>query len=61
MIYKVFVSNGHEGNKFYVENEPQANLLFNMAVASKIFTYVELAEVTEECFLKKEWAADEEE
>ena len=59
MKYKVFVSNGYEGDSFYTDNEPQAHLLFNMAVDSKMFAYVELAEVQEECFVKREWSDDE--
>ena len=61
MRYKVFVSNGHDYRNFYLDNEPQADLLFDMAVNSGMFAYVYLAEVTEECFLKKEWAEEDEE
>ena len=58
MRYKVFCSNGYDGYSFYCDNNEKAHLLFNMAVASEMFSYVDLAEVTEECFLVKEWAND---
>ena len=61
MIYRILVSNGYESDNFYTENEPQAHLLFNMAVSSKMFAYVEMAEVTKEYFTKREWCEDDEE
>ena len=59
MQYRVFVSDEWEYDSFYVENRSQAELLFNMAVSSKMFTYVELAEVKEKLVIKKEWADDD--
>lgn len=61
MRYKVMVSDGHDYTCFYTDSEPQANLLFDMARHSKMFSYVEMSEVTEECFLKREWYEDDEE
>lgn len=57
MRYKIFCSTGHEADTFYCDRKDQAHLLFNMAVESKFFEYVELAEVTEECFAVREWSA----
>ena len=58
MRYKVFCSNGYEGDSFYIEDKSKANLLFNMAVDSKMFEYVSLEEVIDEGFLQREWSAD---
>ena len=55
MNYRVFVSDEWENNSFYVENRQQAELLFNMAVNSKMFSYVELAEIKENLITKREW------
>lgn len=60
MKYKVFVSNGNDSTSFYCDTKESANLLFNMAVNSGMFTYVELADVIDECFLQKEWSANNE-
>ena len=59
MRYRVMVSNGYENDCFYTEYKSQADLLFNMAVDSKMFSYVELAEVREECYIKREWAEED--
>lgn len=56
MRYKVLVSNGYDVDSFYTENKSQADLLFNMAVESKMFGYVGLYEAKEESFIKREWA-----
>lgn len=56
MKYRVLVSiNGYEADRFYTEDKPQADLLFNMAVESKMFSYVELAEAQEEYIPKRDW------
>lgn len=60
MRYKVFCSNGHDGDSFYIEDKGKAHLLFNMAVDSKMFAYVSLEEVIDEGFLQREWSADDE-
>jgi hypothetical protein len=56
MQYKILVSDDYLVDSFYVENKAQAELLFNMAVESKMFTYVQLTEIREESSVKKEWA-----
>lgn len=59
-MYKVFVSTGYDHDSFYCEREGQAHLLFNMAVDSKMFSYVELCKVEEECFGMREWSTEDE-
>ena len=61
MRYKIFCSNGYEPVSYYCDDKRQADLFFNMAVESKTFEYVELAEVAEEYFTKREWSANENE
>lgn len=60
MRYRVLVSNGNDSTSFYSDTKEYADLLFNMAVNSGMFTYVELADVIDECFVRKEWSADDE-
>lgn len=56
MKYRILVStNGCEVDRFYTEDKSQADLLFNMAVESKMFSYVELAEAKEEYIPKRDW------
>lgn len=59
MRYKVFCSNGHKPNSFYVEDHSDAQLLYNMAIKSGFFEYVELLQVCDETFMLKEWEADD--
>ena len=60
MRYKIFCSNGWEPDTFYCDTKGQADLLYNMAVASKFFQYVELAEVVEDYFTRREWSSKDE-
>ena len=61
MRYRVFVSNGDDYYEFYEEYEEKAELLFDMAVKSKFFCYVELSVVEDRAFVKKEWAEEDDE
>ena len=56
MRYRVMVSNGYDSDYFYTDDKSQAHLLFNMAVESKMFSYVALDEVQVEYYTKREWA-----
>lgn len=59
MRYKIFCSNGHKPDIYYCDDKGLAYQLFNMAVESKFFKYVELAEVMEECFALREWSMED--
>lgn len=59
MRYKLFFSNGYKPDVFYCDDKNEANLLFDMAVDSKMFECVELAEVIEECFAIREWSSED--
>lgn len=56
MRYKIFCSDEYEYTNFYCDNENDANLLFNIAVASKYFEYVTIEEMTEKGKLVREWS-----
>ncbi len=60
MSYKVFVSTGETIETFRCDWQGQAQLLFDMAVASKMFTYVSLYFIEDRDFLQREWANDAE-
>ena len=60
MRYKILCSNGYTPDCFYCDAKEQANLLFNMAVASKFFEYVELGMIEEDFTTVREWSADDE-
>ena len=59
MRYRIMVSNGYENDCFYTEYKSQADLLFNMAVDSKMFSYVELSEAEAEYRLMRDWSDTE--
>ena len=56
MLYKVFVSTDETIETFRCDWSGQAQLLFDMAVASKMFSYVSLYHVEDRDFLQREWA-----
>lgn len=56
MRYKVYCSDDGESNNFYCDDIDRANLLFAMAVGSKMFDYVALEEAREEYTVKREWS-----
>lgn len=60
MVYKVFVSNGIDGESFYCKRQQQADLLYRVCIESGFFSYVSLEEVIEERFLQKEWSDPDE-
>lgn len=47
MRYKVYCSDDGESNNFYCDDRDRANLLFAMAVESRMFDYVALEEAKE--------------
>lgn len=59
MRYKIFVSDGHDCEAFYCADKSKAELLYRMAVASDLFTYVSLSEVMDEDFVQKEWSSND--
>ena len=60
MPYKVFVSTEETIETFRCDRQNQAQLLFDMAVASKMFNYVSLYHIEDRDFLQREWANDAE-
>lgn len=60
MHYKIICSNGYKPDCFYCDTKEQANLLFNMAVASKFFEYVGLGWIEVDYTTVREWSADDE-
>lgn len=55
MRYKVFVTTEGDYENFYCDRKEQADLLFNMAKYSKMFSYVSLYETVDEDFMVREW------
>ena len=53
MPYKVIVSTNTNNETFYCDNKDQAQLLFTMAVESRMFTHVTLNKDKNET--EKEW------
>lgn len=49
MRYKVFVSNGHDTYSFYEVIKETAELLYRMAVESKLFEYVSGVVIKQYC------------
>ena len=60
MSFKILCSNGDKPYYFYCDTKEQANLLFNMAVESKFFEYVELGWIEVDYTTVKEWSVDDE-
>ena len=56
MRYKVYCADDSETNNFYCDDRDRANLLFAMAVESRMFDYVALEEIREEYVAKREWS-----
>ena len=60
MRYRIICSTEWGSDYLYSEDKNQAHLIFNMAVASKMFDYVSLEESSEKYSLKREWVATDE-
>ena len=56
MRYKVFVSNGHDTYSFYEVIKETAELLYRMAVESKLFEYVSLSKSVDKEVMLDEWS-----
>ena len=59
MRYKVFVSNGHDTYSFYEVIKETAELLYRMAVESKLFEYVSLSKSIDKEVMLDEWSDTE--
>ena len=56
MRYKVFVSNGNDTYSFYEVIKETAELLYRMAVESKLCEYVSLSKIIDEEVMLDEWS-----
>ena len=59
-MYRIECSTEWESHYLYFEDKDRANLVFCIAVASKMFDYVSLEESSEKYSLKREWVATDE-
>lgn len=59
MRYRIFCSDEEGHDFFYCKTEDSANVLFNMAVQSKFYNYVELEVITEGFSTIREWSEED--
>lgn len=59
MRYRIICSTEWGSDYLYSDDKDQAHLIFNMAVASKMFDYVSLEESIDAYSMKKEWVEDD--
>ena len=60
MMYRVYMSNGNDpADIFYCHTEEEANTLFSIAVASKMYTYVSAEKMKENYYPYDEWVEAE--
>ena len=58
MRYRIRFSTEWDSDYICSEDKNQAQLIFNMAVDSKMFSYVSLEEAVEHYVMIKEWTED---
>lgn len=58
MRYRIICADEEENYFFYCNTEDSANTLFNMAIKSKFFNYVELEVITEGFSVIREWSEE---
>lgn len=59
MRYKIFLSNSHDTWHYYIDDKERAKLLYRMATQSRLFTFVQLAEVYEKAAILDEWVVEQ--
>lgn len=59
MSYKVFVSTDYDKEEFCVDSKEQANLLYRMAINSRMFSYVSQHVINEQPCFMREWVEEE--
>lgn len=59
MRYRIICSSEAGTDYLFSEDKRQAELIFDMAVESKLFCYVSLEEANDSYSMKKEWVEDD--